>query len=108
MITRQLELGLESRLGMRLRHRNRHRSDQARWWFEKMRGVVAEARDWPPAVPPPVAPRSIAPPMASGTFLPGAPSRSTTPAQPASDANASPTPGGYRWHFRRTHHLTWE
>jgi len=48
MISRQLELGFESRPGMRLLRRSRSRSYRAHWWFENMRGVVDTARDWPP------------------------------------------------------------
>ena len=57
MISRQLELGFENQPGLKPAGRSRGRSSRANWWFERMRGVVNHARDWPPASPPAKAPR---------------------------------------------------
>ncbi len=48
MINRQLELGLENRPACGS-PRRRPRSGRANWWFQRMRGLVEEARDWEPA-----------------------------------------------------------
>jgi hypothetical protein len=76
MISRQLELGFENRLGLKTGGRSRGRSGRANYWFERMRGVVDEARDWAPSLPPAEFPaRAEAP--SSGIRLPSAePSRS--------------------------------
>lgn len=51
MINRQMELGLENRPVCHSAVRRR-RPGRAYWWFQRMRGVVEEARDWEPAVLP--------------------------------------------------------
>jgi len=50
MMVRQLELGLENRpVGQS--GGGRRRSGRANWWFQRMRGLVEEAREWKPAIP---------------------------------------------------------
>jgi hypothetical protein len=79
MISRQLELGLKNRTMISFRSHSRGRSSRAHWWFEQMRGIVQDARDWPPATPvprrslnlPPVAPADRSPPDVSDQPPPG-------------------------------------
>jgi hypothetical protein len=72
MVSRQLELGFENRPGFKPAGRSRGRSDRAHYWFERMRGVVDEARDWPPEFPPLHAPRpDEVPASANPTFATG-------------------------------------
>ena len=71
-MNRQLQIGLENRTGTRASRQARSRSSRAHWWFEKMREVVADARDWTPAAP------------------------------PATDGDAPATPGSSRGHFSRS------
>ena len=59
MISRQMELSIENQPGFRRASRSQSRASRARWWFEQMREVVSEARDWPPVSPPRHAPRPV-------------------------------------------------
>ena len=108
MISRQLELGFENQPGMRPGRRSSGRSNRAHWWFEKMRGVVDDAREWPPAIPPPIAPRALAPPTSSDTLPPEAEPRSSMLAPPATATTAPTTPAPHRWRFIRARRLTWD
>ncbi len=47
MVSRQLELGFENQPGIKPARRSLGRSSRANWWFERMRGVVNHAHDWP-------------------------------------------------------------
>ncbi len=96
MISRQLELGLENRTMMPLRGQSR-RANRAHWWFEKMRGLVDEARDWPAVLPP-------QPPLRFRAIVPSARATTATPANPTT----STAPEVHRWHFGRMHRLVWE
>ena len=51
MVSRQLELGFQKQPGHRPAGRRRDRSRRADWWFEQIREVVNDARDWPPDQP---------------------------------------------------------
>lgn len=62
----QLHIGFETRPGRRTARCIRKRSHRAQWWFERMREIVAEARDWPPAAPPSAADEASVASMASG------------------------------------------
>src|ERR1017187_10316007 len=77
MINRQLELGFENRSGLRPTGRNRRRAGRANWWFERMRGGVNHARDWPPAP-------TLAKPLRP----------------PADRASSGPPPSGVAWLVR--------
>ena len=68
MLSRQMELGFQNQPGLRPAGRRRGHSRRAEWWFEQIRGVVNDARDWPPTEP--------------GT---------TTPPQPTVQADSIPT-----------------
>ncbi len=108
MISRQMELHFEAQQGLMPLRRSYDRSSRARWWFEKMRGVVDHARDWPPATPPFKVDRSLAPqatPVAPSPEV-GRPGRTWT--SPARKAEFAATPGGYRWQFGHTRRLVWE
>ena len=91
MIRRQLQLRLKNQSGLRSQGRSGRRSGRAHWWFEKMRGIVDHAPDWPPTAPSPEV----------------TPSAATTP-PPASEAKASPAPPPYRWKFSRARQVRWE
>src|ERR1039458_7099502 len=108
MINRQLELGFENRSGLRLTGRNRRRSSRANWWFERMRGVVNHARDWPPASP--VA-KTLRPPADRATS--GGPQSAAARGARGSSvartgANALTNSEPHRWKFRRPRRLIWE
>jgi hypothetical protein len=81
MISRQLELRLENRPAFQAQSRLRGRRGRAHWWFERMRGLVDEARDWEPAA---------LPGESQGT--------SRIPAEPVEARLASKAP---RWKFVR-------
>jgi hypothetical protein len=51
MLSRQMELGFQNHQGLRRAGRRQGRSRRADWWFEHIRAVVNDARDWPPAQP---------------------------------------------------------
>jgi hypothetical protein len=51
MLSRQMELGFQNQQGLRRAGRRQGRSRRADWWFEHIREVVNDARDWPPAQP---------------------------------------------------------
>ncbi len=91
MISRQLQLRLENQPGMKPQSRQRRRTSRAHWWFDKMRGVVDDARDWPTAAP------------SSGPALPAA----DNPA-PATEDHAPSAPPPYRWKFTRARQMRWE
>ena len=98
VISRQLELGLDSRTRMPLRGRSRGRTNRAHWWFEKMRGVVQEAQEWAPATPSSREPPGLQPADSSRQLGPNPPATTTR----------TIAPGAYRWHFSRTRRLVWE
>ena len=81
MVNRQLELGFENRPGLKPAGRSRGRSGRAYYWFERMRGVVNEASDLPPASPPRHAPRPA-------EVLASADARSSGLASPANPPDA--------------------
>jgi hypothetical protein len=91
MISRQLQLRLENQPGMKPQSQHRRRTSRAHWWFDKMRGVVDDARDWPTAAP------SSKP----------APPKANTPS-PVTQAHAASVPPAYRWKFRRARQARWE
>jgi len=66
MISRQLELGFQNQPGLEPAVRSGGRASRANWWFERMRGVVTHARDWPTVPPPAEALRPPAGPVSSG------------------------------------------
>jgi hypothetical protein len=107
MIRRQLELGFENQPGLKPAGRSRGRLNRAHWWFEQMRGVVSEARDWPPASPPPNAPRSAEVPASSGPPSSGVAPRTASSSPPAVGTPAS-FPEPRRWKFGRARRLIWE
>jgi len=84
MISRQLNLRLENQSSLNSQHPGRRRSGRAHWWFEKMRGIVDHAPDWPPAAP---------------SSEPAPPAATTPP--PAIEANVPSAPRPYRWKFSR-------
>ena len=98
MISRQLQLHLQSQSGMRPKGPSRHRSGRAHWWFEKMRGIVDEAPDRTAATP-----LSEPAPRAAATAPPAA----TNP-PPVIRPDAPSAPGSYHWKFRRARHIVWE
>ena len=51
MLSRQMELRFQKQQGPRRAGRRQDRSRRADWWFEHIREVVNDARDWPPAQP---------------------------------------------------------
>jgi hypothetical protein len=108
MIRRQLELGFENQPGLKAAGQSRGRSSRAEWWFERMRGVVNHAREWPPVPPPPKAPR---PPAGQTSAKPppsGAAPQTLDSSPPAARTNAPPDPGPRRWKFSRARRLIWE
>ena len=108
MINRQLELGFENRSGLRPTGRNRRRSGRANWWFERMRGVVNHARDWPPA--PPLA-KTLRPPadwVSSGAPPSGVAGQARGSSVPSTGANALTNSEPHRWKFSRARRLIWE
>ncbi len=108
MISRQMELRFETQPGMRPLRQRKSRSTCAHWWFEKMRGVVDHAQDWPSARPP-VRPSHVPAPQAEP--VPPAPGMATRTApwtRLRKKSTAPAAPGGYRWQFSRTHRLVWE
>jgi hypothetical protein len=101
MVSRQLELGFEGRPGLKPAGRSRGRSGRAHWWFDRIRGVVDEARDWAPALRPAEVPaRGEAP--SSGIGLPTA-----EPTPPDAGAKAL-GPEQRRWKFRRARRMILE
>jgi hypothetical protein len=88
MISRQLELGFADQPGLRLASRRGFRSSRANWWFERMRGVVDDARDWPSALPT----LTRAPPAAlrTGSVLPLTSVGSQTANSTSSSTGANP------------------
>lgn len=108
MISRQLELGLENRSSMKPVPGGRSRSNRAHWWFEKMRGVVNEARDWPPALPPRRGSRSLPLAIAPDTRSPEALRRTVTAVSRAIDVGRPLAQRRTRWQFGRTHRVLWE
>ena len=107
MINRQLELGFENRTGLRPGSRRQGRSRRAHLWFERMRGVVDEAHDWPSAYPPrctPLPGEATAPPglSPSGAALQGA------SAGPVAAGGNSPGQEPRRWNFGRARRPVWE
>ena len=108
MISRQLELGFENQPGLKPACRSRGRSSRANWWFEQMRGVVSEAREWPPASPPAKAPRPTASRVGSGPPPSGVAPRALSAGPPAPGAEAPSTPEPRRWKFSRARRLIWE
>ena len=108
MINRQLELGFENRSGLRPTGRNRRHSSRANWWFERMRGVVNHARDWPPASP--LAKTLLSPGdrVSAGAPPPGAARQTRGTSVPSTGANAQTTSEPHRWKFSRTRRLIWE
>lgn len=99
MVSRQLELGFENRPGLKPAGRSRGRSGRADFWFERMRGVVDEARDWAPALRPAEVPAQV---ESSGIGLPLA-----EPTPPDAGAKA-PDPEQRRWKFRRARRMILE
>ena len=91
MINCQLRLRLENPPGVKRRNPSQRRPGRAQWWFEKMRGIVDHAPDWPPADL-----SSEATPVAA-----------TTPRQ-TPEADSTPTPRPYRWQFSRARQAGWE
>jgi hypothetical protein len=108
MISRQLDLGFESQSGLKPAARSQGRSNRANWWFERMRGVVTQARDWPPASPPAEAPRPPAAGASSGPPPSAAAPQASSSVLPDTGANAPSASEPRRWNFRRTRRLIWE
>jgi len=101
MISRQLELGFENQPGLKPANRSGNRSSRANWWFDRMRGVVNHAGEWPPARPPAKTPP---PPAVSASAGPPASEvvRQPAPASPPeTEANSPSTLGTPRWKFGR-------
>ncbi len=69
MVSRQLELALGNQRGLRPVRGRRNRSGRASWWFEKMHGVVNQARDWEPAPVPEDEERQMPPRAGDGAQL---------------------------------------
>ena len=107
MVSRQLELGFENRPGFKPAGRSRGRSGRAHYWFERMRGVVDEAHDWPPEFPPLHAPRpDEIPASAKGPSSGIAPATAgSSPPEVGTNARASEPP---RWKFGRASSMNWE
>ena len=91
MISRQLRLHFDNQPGRQSPGPGRHRRGRAHWWFEKMRGIVENAPDWPSAAPP---------------SEPAPPATTTSPSP--SRADVSPSPPAYRWKFSRARQVRWE
>jgi len=51
MIDRQMELGIPKATRYQSMARRHRRTQRARWWFARMRQVVDNAVEWPPATP---------------------------------------------------------
>jgi hypothetical protein len=107
MVSRQLELGFENRPGLKPAGRSRGRSGRANYWFERMRGVVNEARDWPPASPPRHAPRLAEVPASAEGPSSGIAPPTAEPSPPDAGANAR-APEPPRWKFGRARRMIWE
>jgi hypothetical protein len=88
MIRRQLELGFENQPGLKPAGRRRGRSSRAHWWFERMRGVVNHAGDWPPVSPLAEAPLLPAERASSGPEPSEAAPRASVPVPPGTDTKA--------------------
>jgi hypothetical protein len=108
MVSRQLELGFQNQPGLKPAGRSWGRSRRANWWFERMRGVVNDARDWPTGLPPARAPRPPAGRANSSPPPSGAASRASGSGLPTTEATAPPTSESRRWKFSRARRLTWE
>jgi hypothetical protein len=108
MISRQLDLGFENQPGLKPAAQNQGRSNRANWWFERMRGVVTHARDWPPAPPPAEAPRPPVAGASSGPPPSGAAPQASSSVPPGTGTNAPSTSEPRRWKFSRTRRLIWE
>ena len=108
MIRRQLELGFENQPGLNAAGRSRGRSSRANWWFERMRGVVNHAREWPPVSLPTEAPGSPAGRVSSGPPPSGAAPQTSGSGPPGTEAKAPPAAERPRWKFSRVRRLTWE
>ena len=108
MISRQMELGFENQPGLKPGGGSRGRSGRANWWFERMRGVVNHAREWPPVPPPAEATRPTA--GRNGSVLPpsGTRPRASMAGPAITEADAPSTPEPHRWKFSRTRRLIWE
>ena len=48
----QMEMMFNNLQSGQTRSKRRHRPNDARWWFARMRQVVDRAFDWRPALPP--------------------------------------------------------
>ena len=107
MVSRQLELGFENRPGFKPAGRSRGRSGRAHYWFERMRGVVDEARDWPPEFPPLHAPRPDEVPASAKGPSSGIAPLVAEPSSPDAGANA-PAREPTRWKFGRARRMIWE
>jgi hypothetical protein len=109
MVSRQLELGFENHPGLKPAGRRRGRSGRANWWFDRMRGIVNEARDWPPARPPTnnsglASVEADADSQVRPTAL-----RVEPPTPPETEAaNSQTNREVLRWRFSRTRRLIWE
>ena len=97
MIDRQLELGFENEPGLKSGLRNRRRSSRANWWFDRMRGEVNHAHDWPAS--PPEEPRSNAVQANSGAPPSVTAFRTLRPGTPADAADPESAPESPRWRF---------
>ena len=108
MISRQMELRFESGPSMMPLRRRQSRSNRANWWFEKMRGVVDHARDWPPATPPRTLDRALTVQSTSVAPSPDGAFRSSRAEPTAGATHPSSAPVAHRWQFGRTRRLVWE
>jgi hypothetical protein len=108
MITRQLDLGFENQPGLKPPGRSRGRPNRANWWFERMRGVVNHARDWPPVPPSAEAPRPPAGWVSSGPPPSEANPRAAGSRPPGTEANVPSLSEPRRWKFSRARRLIWE
>ena len=107
MVSRQLELGFENRPEFKPAGRSRGRSGRAHYWFERMRGVVDEARDWPPEFPPLHAPRPDEVPASAKGPSSGIAPLVAEPSSPDAGAKAL-GPEQRRWKFRRARRMILE
>jgi hypothetical protein len=108
MISRQLEMRFQNQPGHRPAGRSRGRPNGANGWFGRMRDVVDQARDWPPAPPPVEAPRPPARWASAGPPLAEANPRASGSVPLATGANALSTSEPHRWRFSRARRLIWE